>query len=231
MGPATTLMQLEPGQATRRPADEFAAVAGQKNETPRTLSRRGIMIEPKTHTLDVPGAVLHYDVRSSESSTAPVLLLIGSPMGAAGFGTLAGHFPDRTVVTYDPRGVERSERTDDTTESTPDEHASRWSATKARSRPISPTSPLRIPPISGCRPRTTAPGTTRCSGRTSFRAPIISMTSTPSARRRPASSSPPAPNLRASWPTAPPRPWPNGSGRHRSPSPATTAASSAANTA
>jgi pimeloyl-ACP methyl ester carboxylesterase len=52
-----------------------------------------------------------------------VLLLIGSPMGAAGFGTLAGHFSDRTVVTYDPRGVERSRKTDDATESTPDEHA------------------------------------------------------------------------------------------------------------
>ena len=81
------------------------------------------MTEPKTHTLDVPHAVLHYDVRSNDSSTSPVLLLIGSPMGAAGFGTLAGHFADRTVVTYDPRGVERSERTDGATETTPDEHA------------------------------------------------------------------------------------------------------------
>jgi len=44
-------------------------------------------------------------------------------MGAAGFGTLAGQFADRTVVTYDPRGVERSRRTDDATESTPQEHA------------------------------------------------------------------------------------------------------------
>jgi hypothetical protein len=59
------------------------------------------MTEPKTHTLDVPGAVLHYDVRSNDSSTQPVLLLIGSPMGATGFGTLAGYFADRTVVTYD----------------------------------------------------------------------------------------------------------------------------------
>ena len=81
------------------------------------------MTEPLTHTLDVPGAVLQYDVRRSEASTAPVLMLIGSPMGAAGFGTLAGHFPDRTVVTYDPRGVDRSRRTDDAAESTPDEHA------------------------------------------------------------------------------------------------------------
>jgi pimeloyl-ACP methyl ester carboxylesterase len=87
------------------------------------------MTEPTTHTLDVPGAVLTYDVRTGDAGnagdagTAPVLLVIGSPMGASGFGTLVGHFTDRTVVTYDPRGVERSVRTDDATESTPDQHA------------------------------------------------------------------------------------------------------------
>jgi pimeloyl-ACP methyl ester carboxylesterase len=81
------------------------------------------MTEPKTHTLDVPGAVLHYDVRSNESSTEPVLLLIGSPMGADGFATLAGHFTERTVVTYDPRAAGRSQRTDGASETTPDEHA------------------------------------------------------------------------------------------------------------
>jgi len=81
------------------------------------------MTEPTTHTLDVPGAKLTYDIRSNDSSTEPVLLLIGSPMGASGFPTLAGHFTDRTVVTYDPRGADRSEKTDPSTESTPDEHA------------------------------------------------------------------------------------------------------------
>ena len=81
------------------------------------------MTEPKTHTLDVPGAVLTYDVRSNDASTEPVLLIIGSPMGAAGFGTLASHFTDRTVVTYDPRGADRSKRTDGAAETTPDEHA------------------------------------------------------------------------------------------------------------
>jgi pimeloyl-ACP methyl ester carboxylesterase len=81
------------------------------------------MTEPTTHTLEVPGAVLTYDVRRNDSSTAPVLVLIGSPMGAAGFGTLAGHFRDRTIVTYDPRGVERSEKADPLSQSTPDEHA------------------------------------------------------------------------------------------------------------
>jgi pimeloyl-ACP methyl ester carboxylesterase len=82
------------------------------------------MTEPKTHTLDLPGATLTYDVREAESeSTAPVLLMIGSPMDASGFTTLAGHFPDRTVVTYDPRGVGRSPRADGVTGATPDEHA------------------------------------------------------------------------------------------------------------
>ena len=78
--------------------------------------------EATTHSLNVPGAVLTYDIRRVES-TAPPLLLIGSPMGAGGFGTLAGHFADRTVVTYDPRGVERSTKADPASPSTPEEHA------------------------------------------------------------------------------------------------------------
>ena len=80
------------------------------------------MTEPTTRTLEVPGAVLTYDIRSAEPGTsAPVLFVIGSPMGASGFGTLAGHFADRTVVTYDPRGVERSTKADPTSPSTPEE--------------------------------------------------------------------------------------------------------------
>jgi pimeloyl-ACP methyl ester carboxylesterase len=80
-------------------------------------------IEPITHTLDAPGATITYDIRRNDASTAPVLLLIGSPMGAAGFGTLAGHFTDRTIVTYDPRGMDRSRKDDDQSPSTPDQHA------------------------------------------------------------------------------------------------------------
>ena len=79
--------------------------------------------EPTTRTLDVPGATLTYDVRPNDSSTEPPLFLIGSPMGAAGFGSLIKHFLDRTIVTYDPRGSERSTKPDMTSESTPDEHA------------------------------------------------------------------------------------------------------------
>jgi pimeloyl-ACP methyl ester carboxylesterase len=78
---------------------------------------------PTTRTLDVPGATLTYDIRLNEHSTEPILVLIGSPMGASGFGTLAQHFTDRTLVTYDPRGSERSVKTDPASQSTPDEHA------------------------------------------------------------------------------------------------------------
>jgi pimeloyl-ACP methyl ester carboxylesterase len=82
------------------------------------------MPEPVTYTLDVPGAVLTYDVRGELAERdQPVLLMIGSPMGASGFPTLASHFTDRTVVTYDPRGVERSVRTDGTGELSPEDHA------------------------------------------------------------------------------------------------------------
>jgi pimeloyl-ACP methyl ester carboxylesterase len=80
------------------------------------------MTEPTTHTLEAPGATIAYDVRETDSP-APVLLLIASPMGAGGFVTLASHFPDRTVVTYDPRGVERSVKVDPASQSTPEQHA------------------------------------------------------------------------------------------------------------
>jgi pimeloyl-ACP methyl ester carboxylesterase len=80
------------------------------------------MPDPVTHTIGVPGATLTYDVRG-DLADRPVLLMIGSPMGASGFPTLASQFPDRTVVTYDPRGVERSIRSGELGELTPDDHA------------------------------------------------------------------------------------------------------------
>jgi pimeloyl-ACP methyl ester carboxylesterase len=80
------------------------------------------MPEPQTHTLDAPGVTLTYDVRNAEAGGTP-LLLFGSPMDAGGFVTLASHFTDRPVVTYDPRGTARSVRTDGAAESTPDDHA------------------------------------------------------------------------------------------------------------
>jgi pimeloyl-ACP methyl ester carboxylesterase len=76
-----------------------------------------------THTLEVPGAVLTYDVRPAASSTEPLVMMIGSPMAADGFAALAERFGERTAVTYDPRGAGRSRRTDGALETTPEEHA------------------------------------------------------------------------------------------------------------
>jgi len=44
-------------------------------------------------------------------------------MGAGGFVTLASHFPDRTIITYDPRGSERSVLDVPTNPPTPEDHA------------------------------------------------------------------------------------------------------------
>ncbi len=74
-----------------------------------------------THLLETPEATLAYDVRGPLPTPdgRPPLLLVGAPMDASGFGTLAGHFTDRTVVTYDPRGLGRSTRKDGRVDNTP----------------------------------------------------------------------------------------------------------------
>ncbi|MEV5187736.1 alpha/beta fold hydrolase [Streptomyces werraensis] len=75
----------------------------------------------KTHTLETAGADLVYDVRGPlpASDGRPPLMMIGQPMDASGFATLASRFPERTVVTYDPRGLGRSVRKDGRTDHTP----------------------------------------------------------------------------------------------------------------
>jgi pimeloyl-ACP methyl ester carboxylesterase len=67
-----------------------------------------------TRILETAGADIAYDVHGPlpTADGRPPLFMIGQPMGASGFGTLASHFPDRTVVTYDPRGLGRSIRKD-----------------------------------------------------------------------------------------------------------------------
>jgi pimeloyl-ACP methyl ester carboxylesterase len=64
--------------------------------------------------LETAGADIAYDVHGPVPTAdgRPPLFMIGQPMSASGFGTLASHFPDRTVVTYDPRGLGRSTRSD-----------------------------------------------------------------------------------------------------------------------
>src|SRR4029077_21050708 len=47
------------------------------------------------------------------------LFMIGQPMAAGGFATLASLFPERTVVTYDPRGLGGSARHDARTDNDP----------------------------------------------------------------------------------------------------------------
>ena len=67
------------------------------------------MSDPTTHTVDVPGAVLAYDVhRPATPSERLPLFVFGSPMAASGFAQLVAHLDDRTVITYDPRVSERS---------------------------------------------------------------------------------------------------------------------------
>ena len=88
----------------------FAAVPGHMAKPARKDTH---MPETTTDTLEVPGVNLVYDVRAADGGNGgPPLMLIGSPMDASGFGTLAARFPDRTVMTYDPRGTARSEKTD-----------------------------------------------------------------------------------------------------------------------
>ena len=67
-----------------------------------------------THKLETTEADTVYDVHGPlpTADGRPPLFMIGQPMDASGFSTLASHFPDRTVITYDPRGLGRSVRKD-----------------------------------------------------------------------------------------------------------------------
>ncbi len=75
----------------------------------------------KTHTLETAEAAIVYDVEGPlpTADGRPPLFMIGQPMDASGFRTLASYFPDRTVVTYDPRGLGRSIRKDGRVDNVP----------------------------------------------------------------------------------------------------------------
>src|ERR1700738_1346912 len=71
---------------------------------------------PTVGSVTVPGACLHYEVRGA----GPLLLVVGSPMGAAEFAPLADALAsDHTVVTYDPGGIAGSTIDDPEQHSTP----------------------------------------------------------------------------------------------------------------
>lgn len=67
-----------------------------------------------TRTLSTDGAEIVYDVAEAADGSGghPPLVMIGQPMDASGFRALASYLPDRVVVTYDPRGLGRSTRSD-----------------------------------------------------------------------------------------------------------------------
>jgi pimeloyl-ACP methyl ester carboxylesterase len=71
--------------------------------------------------LEAAEADIAYDVHGPlpTADERPPLFMIGQPMDASGFGTLASHFPDRTVITYDPRGLGRSIRRDGRVDNSP----------------------------------------------------------------------------------------------------------------
>jgi pimeloyl-ACP methyl ester carboxylesterase len=73
------------------------------------------------NVLETAAADIAYDVDGPlpTADGRPPLFMIGQPMDASGFATLASHFPDRTVVTYDPRGLGRSTRKDGGVENVP----------------------------------------------------------------------------------------------------------------
>jgi pimeloyl-ACP methyl ester carboxylesterase len=74
-----------------------------------------------THMLDTAEADIAYDVHGPlpTADGRPPLFMIGQPMDASGFATLVSHFLDRTVVTYDPRGLARSTRKDGRVDNAP----------------------------------------------------------------------------------------------------------------
>jgi pimeloyl-ACP methyl ester carboxylesterase len=74
-----------------------------------------------THVLHTTEADIAYDVHGplpTAGGRSP-LFMIGQPVTADGFAALASHFRDRTVVTYDPRGLGRSTRLDGRVEHAP----------------------------------------------------------------------------------------------------------------
>ena len=77
------------------------------------------------HTLELPDVHLVYDVHGPlpTAEGRPPLLMIGQPMDASGFQAQVALFPDRTVVTYDPRGLGRSVRTDGVVTNEPETQA------------------------------------------------------------------------------------------------------------
>jgi pimeloyl-ACP methyl ester carboxylesterase len=86
-----------------------------------SFRRAGSQTDMTTHVLETPEVDIVYDVDGPlpPADGRPPLFMIGQPMDASGFATLGSHFPDRTVVRYDPRGLGRSTRKDGRVDNVP----------------------------------------------------------------------------------------------------------------
>ena len=78
-----------------------------------------------TYTLDLASVDLVYDVHGPQPTGdgEPPLVLIGQPMDASGFSALVAQLPNRTTVSYDPRGLGRSVRKDGQVDNDPEVQA------------------------------------------------------------------------------------------------------------
>src|SRR3979411_2251162 len=74
-----------------------------------------------TRMLPTAEFYIAYDVHGPlpTADGRPPLFMIGQPMDASGFGSLASPFPARPVITYDPRGLGRSIRKDGRVDNAP----------------------------------------------------------------------------------------------------------------
>src|SRR3954464_14361366 len=105
----------QPERGDHRPEPSTAHRTRESRLKPMSSSLGGSRYCMTTmQTLDTGEADIAYDVHGPlpPADGRPPLFMIGQPMTASGFNTLASYFPDRTVVTYDPRGLGRSTRKD-----------------------------------------------------------------------------------------------------------------------
>ncbi len=85
------------GRTDMSSTPEEAPHSGRRNSVSATIGAGEDLI-----TYDVHGDL------ADATPDRPALVLFGSPMDARGFTTLAARFPDRPVVTFDPRGAGRN---------------------------------------------------------------------------------------------------------------------------
>jgi uncharacterized protein YndB with AHSA1/START domain len=123
IGGGRSQMTIRSEFASRQAMEQMLTMGMEEGIKSAVAQIDAILAVPTTRAIEAPGATLVYDVRTNAASKERLLMLIGSPMGASGFAELASRFADRTVVTYDPRGTERSHKADPAAVTGPPDHA------------------------------------------------------------------------------------------------------------